>query len=174
MNSTIGLTLLTIAAATGGCARRDVAGDRELSLEVAEEEARADVDPRDIGHGVAGSPDDQDRDGVPEDLDLDDRDELIGPVLREVECDGLDQDGDLVDRCPLDADEDGAPASHDCDDLDPTIRPGIADVGCNGVDENCNGVDDCDRDGDALRDVDDPEPDVPRDPPAPPDLRRWE
>lgn len=106
-------------------------------------------------------PNDLDRDGVPVEADLDDLDELVGAQRTEIPCDGIDEDGDLVDPCPPDVDGDGVRGEADCNDLDPDVGPAAREVWCNGRDENCNGVDDCDRDGDGLRDGDDPDPDDP-------------
>lgn len=71
---------------------------------------------------------------------------------REIECDGIDQDGDGSDLCTEDTDGDGVRASADCDDGDPRVSPLEWDVPCDGVDQNCNGFDECDSDRDGWLD----------------------
>lgn len=104
---------------------------------------------------------DVDGDGWPGGLDADDADPFTYPGAVEQPCDGVDQDGNGFDDCPLDVDQDGARDNVDCDDLDPAIGPLVPEVRCNGRDENCNGRDECDRDGDGALDDGDLEPDDP-------------
>lgn len=84
-----------------------------------------------------GEADDIDQDGIPAEADIDDFDELVGRARPEILCDGLDQDGDLADRCEVDVDGDGAAGESDCDDLDPEVGPDAREVRCRGQDENC-------------------------------------
>jgi putative metal-binding protein len=107
---------------------------------------------------------DEDGDGVPARLDLDDSDPAVGVVAEEIPCSGFDEDGDGVDLCPSDVDADGARADIDCDDLDALKGPFAVEVRCNGLDENCDGHDDCDQDEDGLLDWADPDPNDPAPP----------
>lgn len=81
---------------------------------------------------------------------------------REIECDGIDQDGDGSDLCTEDADRDGVRGSADCDDTAPGVSPLEWDAPCDGVDQNCNGFDDCDSDRDGWLDRFDCDPRDPR------------
>lgn len=84
------------------------------------------------------------------------------PVV-EVNCNGVDEDGDGFDLCPRDEDRDGTDARFDCDDRDPTRHHFAVEVICDGIDQNCDGVDPCDRDGDGALDhvdCDDHDPSV--------------
>lgn len=79
----------------------------------------------------------------------------------EVQCNGIDEDGDGADYCSGDADGDGTFADHDCDDHDPNRYNAAVEVMCDGIDQNCDGVDVCDRDHDGYLDEDDCDPDDP-------------
>ena len=162
-----------VAAVLASCAADpDLPSSREEALEAAaSNSAVVEVDPTPGAiasfelHGGAplwaGDPDDRDADGVPAAVDLNDLDDSIGALETEVPCDGIDQDGDLVDPCPPDVDGDGVRSDHDCDDLDAAVSPLAPEIRCDGLDQNCDGFDDCDRDGDGALDRDDPDPDDP-------------
>lgn len=95
--------------------------------------------------------------------------------LKEVQCNGLDEDGDGLDTCPPDVDGDGAHSGLDCDDLDPEVGPMAREIRCDGADQNCDGQDLCDTDGDGVVDWDDSAPEDPdegrHDPEEGPSLR---
>jgi hypothetical protein len=77
---------------------------------------------------------------------------------REIECNGIDEDGDGVDFCSGDADHDGIPTDVDCNDTDATVHPGASETLCDGVDQNCDGHDSCDSDHDGVLDEVDCDP----------------
>lgn len=85
----------------------------------------------------------------------------VGEYGREVECNGMDEDGDGVDNCSGDEDKDGIPASLDCDDSDPSRYPSALEILCDGIDQNCDGIDTCDKDGDGAVDTADCAPNDP-------------
>jgi len=93
---------------------------------------------------------DRDGDGFAAAADPDDDDPRAFPGAPEVPCDGLDQDGDLIDDCPPDLDGDGVRANLDCDDGDPGVQPFAVEIRCNGLDENCDGVDQCPDDDEVV------------------------
>ncbi len=97
--------------------------------------------------------------------DCNDGDDTVYPGAVERQCDGIDQNCNGQDLCPVlyyqDADGDGYgnPAvsisgqqpgyvadNTDCDDANPAIHPAAAEV-CNDIDDNCNGMVDDDEPG---------------------------
>ena len=120
---------------------------------------------------------DNDNDGVPAPFDCDDTDPQINPYAAEQPNDGVDQDCDGTELCPVDADNDGygtdegdyqpsgnllcqgdgvAPSQDDCDDSDAGINPGEPELPADGVDSNCTGIEICyvDDDGDGFGSTD--------------------
>lgn len=168
--------MILAVAVMAGCSTQSPEPERRKQALALEDEAVGEDLPvsRGVGEsGWAGSADDRDRDGVPAASDLDDGDELVHSSLDAVPC-GEDHEACAERAEDIDVDGDGVGARNDCDDLDPSVSPASTEQRCNGEDENCNGVDDCDQDGDGLRDVDDPEPDLPAvDPLFPADPPRW-
>ncbi|MFK8102594.1 MAG: FG-GAP-like repeat-containing protein [Saprospiraceae bacterium] len=105
-------------------------------------------------------PQDSDRDGIPDHLDLDADNDGI-PDL--VEAGGTDTDGDGTVDALLDADSDGIPDSVDPDFIacaqDTAPNDGICDAAQGGPDADGDGIqdaDDPDRNGDGVADVYDP------------------
>ena len=104
--------------------------------------------------------------------DCDDANGAVYPGAPEFPGDGIDEDCDGRELCPVDADGDGyaddagttvstaaldcavagvvdasAPAN-DCDDADATVYPGAPEATADGEDQNCDGVDACYLDAD--------------------------
>ena len=104
-----------------------------------------------LGDADRAAKTDADGDGVPESLDCDDRDALLGRPTGET-CNGLDDDcdGQVDEGLAPDADGDGhgaaesegpclepwVPAGSDCDDANPAVHPGAFER-CDGVDNGC-------------------------------------
>ena len=99
---------------------------------------------------------------VDNDLDCDDADPAAWPGATEQPGDGVDQDCDGGERCPVDADGDGEPSptdtiassdldctdegeatafGEDCDDDDPSVYPGAVEIEDDGLDQDCDGQD---------------------------------
>jgi hypothetical protein len=102
------------------------------------------------GTCVMPSAADEDADGVPGARDCNDHDPYVYPGASEAKCNGVDEDCDGKDFCPIDQDGDGFSPPVDCDDHDPGRSPNRPEIWCNGIDEDCDGKDDCDRDGDRV------------------------
>ena len=123
--------------------------------------SRVDPDGTASDIGGYGGPEanlvDADLDGVFNDLDCEDGDATISPLVSEVPYDGIDNDCDGVDLTDVDGDgHDGLPASgDDCDDSNGAIFPGAIDVWYDGVDQDCDGANDYDQDGDGYDSADD-------------------
>jgi hypothetical protein len=86
--------------------------------------------------------------------DCDDADPSRAPGAPELRADGVDQDCDGLERCPVDHDGDGAfgrqsvpgplncpDGPFDCDDNDAGRAPQRVEVADDGVDQDCNGQD---------------------------------
>lgn len=163
--------LMSLAALLLSCevrdAPRDIPGVRELAVVAREPVPVVEFGTDDLPSEVVVSEEVPDAEPLAEPGGLgaagpgDDGDVGLMPPPVEVACNGVDEDGDGLDRCAPDLDGDGVPADFDCDDADPTVNPIAPDFYCNGVDENCNGVDECDRDLDGVQDAADPDPDDP-------------
>lgn len=107
---------------------------------------------------------DGDGDGIPSDVDCDDTRSDVYAGAPEVPGDGIDQDCDGLEVCPLDADGDGFAGNDDglsplltcvatrgdCDDRSATVFPGAFDTWYDGVDSDCIGNDDQDQDADGI------------------------
>ena len=104
-------------------------------------------------HGV-GAITDEDHDGSLWGDDCDNLDPAAFPGAEEQPGDGIDQDCDGLELCPVDADGDGVgggatePGSipceippGDCDDAAPDVGPGAEDLPGDGIDQDCDGSD---------------------------------
>ncbi|MCB9678991.1 MAG: putative metal-binding motif-containing protein [Alphaproteobacteria bacterium] len=96
--------------------------------------------------------------------DCNDAVDAVNPGATEVVADGIDQDCDGFEACPIDLDGDGFLSSavtvngaldcppisgpEDCADADDSVFPGALEVVGDGVDQNCDGVESCYTDAD--------------------------
>ncbi|MCB9746191.1 MAG: putative metal-binding motif-containing protein [Alphaproteobacteria bacterium] len=112
---------------------------------------------------------DSDCDAVGGGTDCDDTTADVSPDAEEIPYDGVDQDCDGEDL--EDVDGDGFRATEvggsDCDDSDASIHPGAEDIPLDEIDQDCDGADDSDGDGDGYNaesvggdDCDDSDPSV--------------
>ena len=105
------------------------------------------------GEIVAHSPNDMDCDDIPSEDDCDDEDPAVGPGMREICGNGIDDNCDGTIDEIVDADNDGFTNCDplDCDDNDPDVYPGAPEL-CDGKDNDCDGGCDLefDLDGDGY------------------------
>jgi hypothetical protein len=101
--------------------------------------------------------DDLDGDGVGSveagGLDCDDNDPDIGPASEDIPYDGIDQDCSGSDFTDVDGDGHDSTAvagGDDCDDLNPDMSPSAEEVPYDGIDDDCSGADLTDVDGDGF------------------------
>ncbi len=95
-------------------------------------------------------PVDLDGDGWSADEDCDDTDDEVHPGAEEIAYDGVDQDCDGTDLNDVDGDGWAATEAggEDCDDADADAYPGASEIPYDGIDQDCDGTDPTDVDGD--------------------------
>jgi len=107
------------------------------------------------GEIVAHAPNDMDCDDSPSDEDCNDEDPAVGPGMREICGNGIDDDCNGVIDEIVDEDGDGFTNCDpvDCDDGDADVYPGAPEL-CDGKDNDCDGTCDVefDLDGDGYTD----------------------